>query len=166
MRRARQAIVLFVLLFAVAAGAAALSDRPRARVLPDGMAALTVTFTHGAERVSECRRRTQEELARMPPNMRRPTECPRGRMPVLLELDVDGAPLLHASLPPTGLAGDGPSQIYRRFVIPAGEHEIAVRLRDTRRTAGFDHEMDRRVELAAGQNLVIDFRADAGFIIR
>jgi len=135
-------------------------------MLPDGMAALTVTFTHGAERRGECRRLSQEELARMPPNMRRPTECPRGRMPVILEVDLDGVPLLQASLPPTGLSGDGPSQIYRRFALPARDYEIEVRLRDTRRETGFDHAATRRVRLVPGQNLVIDFRPDSGFVIR
>lgn len=162
----RQAIVLFLLMLGITAGVSALSDRPRARMLPDGTAALTITFSHGAERRGECRRLSQEELARLPPNMRRPTECPRGRMPVVLELDLDGVPLLHASLPPTGLSGDGPSQVYRRFALPAGEYDIAVRLRDTRRETGFDHAANQRVRLVPGQNLVIDFRSGNGFVMR
>jgi len=166
MTQARQAIALFLVMLGLTAGAAALSDRPRTHMLQDGMAALTITFTHGAERRGECRRLTQEEMARLPANMRRPTECPRGRLPVLLELDLDGAPLLHASLPPSGLSGDGPSQVYRRFTLPAREYEIAVRLRDTRREAGFDREETRRVRLVPGQNLVIDFRSDTGFVMR
>jgi len=166
MTQARQAIAIFLVMLAVTLGVAALSDRPRARMLEDGMAALTVTFTHGAERRGECRRLSQEELARMPANMRRPMECPRGRLPVLLELDLDGAPLLRANLPPTGLSGDGPSQVYRRFSLPARDYDIAVRMRDTRRESGFDHVETRRVRLEAGQNLVIDFRPESGFVMR
>ncbi|MCC7281578.1 MAG: carboxypeptidase regulatory-like domain-containing protein [Acetobacteraceae bacterium] len=163
---ARQVAVLFLLMLGLTSGVAALSDRPRTRMLADDMAMLTITFSHGADRRGECRRLSQEELARLPPNMRRPVQCPRGRLPVLLELDLDGAPLLHASLPPTGLSGDGPSQVYRRFALPAGEHEIAVRLRDSRRETGFDHARTERVQLVPGQNLVIDFRPDSGFIVR
>lgn len=166
MTRVRQAVALFVLLLLITGGVAALSSQPRTRVLPEGSAVFTITFTHGADRVTECRRLTPEELAKLPPNMRRPTECPRERLPVVLELDLNGAPLLHASLPPTGLSGDGPSQLYRRFVLPAGDYTIAARLRDTRRATGFDHETTREVHLAAGQNLVVDFRPDSGFIIR
>ncbi|MCC7427376.1 MAG: hypothetical protein IT557_10745 [Alphaproteobacteria bacterium] len=159
-------LALFLLVLALTAGVAALSDWPRARLLPEGAAALTVTFTHSGARVAECRRLTQAEMARLPPNMRRPDACPRGRVALWLELDLDGAPLLRESLPPTGLSGDGPSQIYRRIALPAREHVIAVRLRDSRRSEGFDHTAEHRVALSPGQNLVVDFRASTGFIIR
>jgi len=166
MIQAARSVALFLLLLAVTAGVASLSNWPRARLVPDEMAVLTITFTHGGARTSECRRLSQEELQRLPPNMRRPMECPRSRVPLVLEVDLDGAPLLRASLPPTGLSGDGPSQIYRRFAVPAGEHDVAIRLRDSRRTEGFDHAAARHLVLSPGQNLVIDFRADTGFVMR
>lgn len=166
MTEARRGIILFILLLLLTGGVAALSSQPRTRVLPDEAAALTITFTHSADRTTECRRLSPEELAKLPPNMRRPTECPRGRLPVVFELDLNGVPLLHTSLPPTGLSGDGPSQIYRRFALPAGDYTIVARLRDTRRAAGFDHETTQQVHLAPGQNLVVDFRPDTGFIVR
>ncbi len=157
---------LFVLLFAVAGAASLLSDRPFYHPIPPGSAVVTLTFTHSAERTTPCRRFTPEEIARMPPNMRRTADCPRGRLPVLVELDLDGRPLLHEALPPTGLSGDGPSHIYHRFVLPAGEYDIKVRLRDTRRTEGFDYELEQRVVLAPERNLVIDFRPESGFVFR
>ena len=70
-------------------------------------------------------------------------------------------------LKPTGIAGDGPSRVYERFVLPAGEHDLAVRLRDTPRKEGFDYTRKARVALAAEQNFVIDFNPEAnGFIFR
>ena len=69
--------------------------------------------------------------------------------------------------PPSGLSGDGPSRVYQRFVVPAGKHEIATRMRDTARVEGFDHEKAGVVTLAADQNLVIDFHPGAGgFVFR
>jgi hypothetical protein len=50
----------------------------------------------------------REEIAKLPPNMRRPLDCPRGRRPIYVELDVGHQVSYRASLPPTGIAGDGP----------------------------------------------------------
>ena len=126
-----------------------------------------LTFVHGAERVTECRRLSAQEIAKLPPNMRRVQDCPRGRRPVYVELDIDGRPIYRASLPPSGIAGDGPSRVYERFVLPASDYDLAVRMRDTRRSEGFDHENTKHVALAPAQMLVIDFRPQTGeFVFR
>ncbi len=157
----------FVVIAALFAGVASLADRPVYRQTPPDTGIVTLTFVHGAARRAQCRRRTPEELARLPLNMRRAEDCPRGRQPVYVELDVDGRNLYRASLPPAGIAGDGPSRVYQRFVLPAGPHDIAVRMRDTPRTDGFDHARAERVDLAADQMFVIDFRAENGeFVFR
>ena len=101
---------------------------------------MMLTFVHGADRKGECRRLTPEEIAKLPPNMRRVQDCPRGRRAIYVELDVDGRNVYQASLTPTGIAGDGPSRVYQRFMMPAGKYDIAVRMRDTARADGFDHE--------------------------
>jgi len=99
--------------------------------------------------------------------MRRVEDCPRRRMPIDVELDVNGRNLFRASLPPTGIAGDGPSRVYQRFVLPAGQYDIAVRMRDTPRAQGFDHSRTERIALAADQIFVIDFRPESGeFVFR
>jgi len=127
-----------------------------------GAAVITLSFGHAGERVSECRRLTQEEIAALPANMRRPTDCPRARVSLLVELELDGEAVYHASLPPSGLASDGASSVYKRFVVAPGRHRVRVRLRDSRRKEGFDYEMEEDVELVPGQHLVVDFRADMG----
>lgn len=154
-----------LVLVVVFAAVALLSDWPRySRLAPDS-AVIKLSFTHGSNRQAECRRRTPEELAKLPPNMRKPLECPRGRGGVYVELEVDGQPVFRASLPPSGLSGDGPSRVYEQFVVPAGPHAIAVRMRDTPRSEGFDYVRSGRVVLAAEQNFVIDFRPEAGGFI-
>ena len=62
-------------------------------------------------------------------------------------------------------AGSGPSRVYERLVLPAGTHDLTVRLRDRPDTEGFDYEAERRVDLAPAQSFVIDFRpAEGGFV--
>ena len=141
---------------------AAFSFRPSyERVAPD-RAVVKLSFSHAGERREPCRTLSPEELAALAANMRSGVDCPRERVPVVVELEIDGEPVFHAMLPPSGLAGDGPSSVYERFDIPAGSHRIRVRLRDTARESGFDHEGAVDVRLAARQSFVIDFRPELG----
>ena len=157
----------FAILAGVTGVAALLSDWPAYQSIPRDAAVVKLSFTHAPDRSAECRRRTPEELAKLPPNMRRPLDCPRERRPVATELSIDGRIVFSAELRPTGLSRDGPSQVYRRFTVPAGEHTITARLRDTPRPAGYDYERTASVALRAGQSLAIDFRPDlGGFVFR
>jgi hypothetical protein len=162
----RAAIQIFVLII-LFAGVAMLSDWPRYQQLPPQAAIIKLSFTHGSNRQAECRRRTAEELAKLPPNMRNPLDCPRNRGVVYVEFDIDGQTIYRASLPPSGISRDGPSRVYERFVVSAGPHAVAVRMRDTAREEGFDYVKSGQVVLAAEQNFVVDFRAEAnGFVFR
>ncbi len=130
--------------------------------LDPGLALVKLSFSHAARLKGECRRLTPEELAKLPPNMRRPLDCPRERLPVVVELALDGRPLYRAELPPGGLARDGTATVYRRFAVEPGRHVLAARLRDSARAEGFDYERTAEIELRAGQNLAVDFHADRG----
>jgi hypothetical protein len=157
----------FVVLAASVAFVAAFSDGPAYRQVPPGTGVVKFSFSHQADRSQECRRRTPEELAKLPPNMRRPMECPRARRPIFAELAIDGVVVFSEALPPSGFAKDGPSQVYRRFVVPAGRHAVTARLRDTPRVSGFDHERSETVTVAPGQSLALDFRPEhGGFVWR
>ncbi len=140
---------------------------PAYRHFAEGQAMIKMTFTHGGEYKGGCRRRTAKELQEIAPNMRKDFDCPRDRVPVVVEVDVDGAPVYRASHDPSGLHGDGPANMYEGFPVPAGEHTVAVRLRDTARDEGFDYTREGRFTLAPGQLLVVQFRSEAGgFIFR
>lgn len=147
-------------LFALVVGYFA--TRPAYTHLGPGKAVIKLSFSHAGAHVEECRRLTQEELNRLPPNMRRPTECPRARVPLLVEVEVDGRLLYREELLPSGLAGDGASTAYRKFPVTAGRHHLTTRLRDSRRTDGFDHEKSASITLEPQQNFVIDFRPELG----
>ena len=151
-----------IVIGALFAGVAALSNRPVYRQTPPDTGIIMLSFVHGADRRAECRRLTPEEIAKLAPNMRRTQDCPRARRPLYVELDVGGRTIYQSSLRPTGIAGDGPSRVYERFVMPAGQYDVAVRMRDTPRVDGFDHERRERVALATDQMLVIDFRSESG----
>ena len=163
MSRAARLILGTIAMTAIIAGVAALSAWPSYRTIPEGTGLLKLSFSHGGER--NCRDRTAAEMAKLPPNMRRTEVCNRKRLPVFIELDVDGKTVYRASLAPSGIASDGPSRTYQRFVLSAGEYDVALRLRDTSRAEGFDYAAERRISLAPEQNFVIDFHPVAGGFI-
>jgi ferredoxin/coenzyme F420-reducing hydrogenase delta subunit len=154
------------LLMAFALPVGAFSNWPVWRQLPPDHAVIRLSFNHAARPVVECKKLTVAEMAKLKPNMRRETGCPRARWPVFVELQMDGELLYRGDHDPAGLWSDGPSTIFESFVAPAGRHALNVRLRDTGRAAGFDHEESIDVELAEAQNFVIEFRAEEGFIFR
>lgn len=138
------------------------SARPAYTHQDPALALVKISFSHAGERKEDCRRLTPEEIADLPPNMRRPMKCGRERVPLYVELLLDERIIYSAELPPSGLAGDGASSVYQRFPVPAGTHRLTARLRDTRREQGFDHERTETVTLSARRNFVIDFKADTG----
>lgn len=135
---------------------------PPYRHLPPDEALIKLSFSHHGQPVSECRERSAEELAKLPPNMRVSRVCPRERSPVAVEIDLDGAPLYRDVIAPSGLSRDGASTVYRRFPVKAGEHDLAVRLKDSVRASGYTHVRSERVRLQPAQILVVDLSADKG----
>ena len=133
------------------------SSWPPYRHLAADQAMIKLSFNQQGKPVSECHRATPQELAKLPPNMRAPVRCPRERSPIVVELDVDGAPALRHVARPSGLSKDGASSVYHRVALPAGAHRVTVRLKDDARSSGFNHVRDETVTLAPAQILVIDF---------
>ncbi len=143
------------------------ADSPRHRYIAEGQAQIKLSFMHVGARVVECRRRTPEELAALPQHMRRPLDCTRERVPVVVDITLDGESLYYQALPATGLHNDGPARGHATFRVPVGEYRIAVRIRDTGREEGFDHERQETIILTSGQTLVIDYvREEGGIIFR
>lgn len=137
------------------------STSPRYAHLPPGEALLKLSFSHAGARKEPCRERTAEELAKLAPNMRAQTVCARERAPVVVEVALDGAPLFRVVAPPSGLAKDGASTVYRRVPVTAGQHRISARLADGP-DGSFAYRSDTTVDLAAGRVVVIDFDPTKG----
>ncbi|MBL4600003.1 MAG: hypothetical protein JKX93_13625 [Rhizobiaceae bacterium] len=143
------------------------SNRPVYHQFPEGKAQIKLAFAHGAAREIDCRRLTSKEIAKLPPNKRRPNNCSRERIPIHIQLTIDGEMIYDDLLIATGLSNDGPGRAYQKITVSAGEHIINVRLRDSKRESGFDYETTRQLTLKAHQNLAIDFKADTGgFLFR
>lgn len=133
---------------------------PRYHHISENRSLIKLSFAHFGDR--ECRKRTPEELEKMPRNMRNPLDCPRERSPIELELDLDGKQIFKGTMHPTGIAKDGISTLYRRFEVDSGEHDIVVRMNDDVRKPGFKFVKEGRVTLEPARVLVIDFNPDKG----
>jgi hypothetical protein len=151
---------VFYLLIAILIGY--FGNGPAYTRVPSEEALIKFSFSHAAHRKVACRRLSAKELAKLAPNMRKPTMCERGRLPVVVELYLDDKRIYAASLPPSGFSGDGPAQVYARFEVPAGRHRLVAKLRDTARQQGFDYAKEAEVDLKPGQSLAIDFDAVTG----
>ncbi len=138
----------------------ALSSWPELRLMGDDEAYVSISFSHAAERVGECRRLSQEELMALPPNMRKPDDCPRERHPLRVVLLMDEQTLYQATLPPTGIWADGKSTVYQRIRVAAGVHNFSIYINDSGKPGSFDFENSATISLLPGQNLVIYFDAN------
>jgi len=128
---------------------------------PD-MALIMVSFSHASKHKEKCRPFTTEETAALAPNMRRPMDCPRERLPLHVEVIMDGNTLLSKSYNPTGLAKDGSASVYESIPVKPGQHQIIAKLRDSHRQDGFDYESNISFSLNPKELFVIDFRKELG----
>ena len=139
-----------------------LSASPDYRYGDSTAAVIKISLSHATERIEPCVVLTPEEIAKLAPNMRRSLQCERERLPLILELELDGEIILSQQAAASGLWGDGAASVYRRFEVPPGTHQLSARLRDTAREDGWDYTLDSRIDLTAGRYLTITFRAENG----
>lgn len=126
------------------------------------LATVKLSLSHATERIVPCVQLTPAEVAKLPPNMRRTQTCERQRAPLVLQLDVDGVPVLDLRALPSGLWEDGPASVYERFDLAPGKHTITVRLRDSTQGETWDYSHTEDVELEAGRYMTIGFRVGNG----
>jgi hypothetical protein len=138
------------------------ATEPQYQYADASMASVKLSLSHAADRVKPCVPLTPEEIAELAANMRRSETCERERLPVILEMDVDGERVVELIAPASGLWNDGPASIYERFDLPPGQHRISVRLRDTARAEGWDYERSGVVTLEAGRYFTVTFKAETG----
>ncbi|MGI9343901.1 MAG: hypothetical protein ACR2QV_13765 [Gammaproteobacteria bacterium] len=158
-----QFIAQAVAYIAFVAGIGYLSASPTYQHADPDRAIISLVVSHATQRVGECRKLTQEELAEVAKNMRTAEECPRGRHDMYIEMLFEGEQLFSGAARPTGLWRDGPASIYGKFPAPASAGTLTVRMRDTGREDGFDFERSSAIELRPQQNFVVDFTTLDGF---
>jgi hypothetical protein len=136
------------------------STNPIYKQIPDDVALVKLSMSHLGGR--ECRKRTAEELAKLPPNMRAPLDCPRGRSDTKIVLELDDKPFYEVIMKPTGLSRDGVGTVFKRFELKAGTYKLAARMNDNLVNPGYNFVKEEQITLKPAQVLVIDFNPDQG----
>lgn len=126
------------------------------------MATIKLSLSHATNRIAPCVALTPEEIAALAANMHRTEACERERLPLTIELDIDGDNVISLVAAPAGVWNDGPASIYERFDVNPGRHTISVRIRDTARPTGWDYEQVETVNLLPGRYFTVTFRAQNG----
>ena len=144
-----------------------LSVAPAYQYADPGLAVIRLSFSHAADRVVECVKLTPQQINERAIKGKPLNECERERLPLVVELDVDGTTVLSLTAIPSGLWKDGPASAYEQLTVDPGAHTITARLRDSARDQGWDYEFSETVNLAPGRYFTITFRAEnGGFVFR
>jgi len=155
--------VVQVFLYAVfAALIGYLSVAPAYQYSDPQLAVIKLSLSHAANRVEECVKLTPQQINERAMKGEPINECERARLPLAVELEVDGTTVLSLAAIPSGLWNDGPASVYERLEIDAGAHTITARLRDSARETGWDYEDSAEVDLVPGRYFTITFRAENG----
>ena len=139
---------------------------PSIRILAEEEAVITIAFGHAGDLREPCRKLSYEEMARLPPNMRKPEDCPRERSPVIIEASLDGNVIYNKSLQPPGLFNDGGVNVYFSGKIPAGNHHFEIKMDDSVREDGFNHIFEQEINIKPAQILLVNFDSQKGFEIK
>lgn len=141
---------------------AAFSAWPAYQYRPGDVAAIKLSLSHAANRVEPCVTLTPQEVAELAPNMRQAERCGRERLPLTIELEIDGEILVRLEAPPSGLWNDGPASVYETLEVPPGEHTVTARLRDSARSDGWDFSATTSASLEPGRYFTVTFAPENG----
>lgn len=159
-RRLPRVLAAAAVLAVLAAAGPALTWLPFSPPRPEG-AELVVSFKHPGQVTENCRDRTPEELAALPPHMRQPRVCDRRREPVRLEVRIDGRTAASGRHEPGGLWGDGPSVAILRLPVEPGPHRVELVLDDG--PEGEPRRSSRLVDFPEAARRVVLFDRSRGF---
>ncbi len=126
-------------------------------------AVVVLALNHEGENIEPCHRLSPQELAALPPNMRKPVECGRERSPLIIEVLMDDKVLFNTKAIPPGLYRDGSANVFLRAEIAAGQHDFKVKMNDSVHKDGFNHQYQQKIELTPAQLMVIGFDKSDGF---
>lgn len=130
---------------------------------PQHGAELVVSFKHPGRTGEHCRKLSEEEKQKMPPHMRREEICERGRAPVRLKVEVDGAVRVSSTTRPEGLRSDGPSIGVETIALPPGEHRVALSIGDSHDPNEWSHRDERTITVGSSGRIVVLFDRSTGF---
>ena len=124
---------------------------------------LVVSFKHPGRNDQRCEAVSEEELAKLPPHMRRAEICERSRADVWLRVEVDGEVVHEQAYAPKGLSRDGSSVAVARIPVKDGPRRVNVRLGDSGKKGDWAFTEERVVQAQPGHRAVVVFDRLAGF---
>lgn len=78
------------------------------------------------EHVRECRHRSAEELAKLPPHMRQEEVCEGRVLPYRLVVALDGTERINREVRGAGAREDRPLYVTEELAVPPGPHRVSV----------------------------------------
>lgn len=124
---------------------------------------LVVSFKHPGQVGEQCRELSEAEKQKLPPHMRQPKVCERGRVDVRMRVTVDGAVVVDKAYPPKGLWHDGNSLAVERIDLSPGEHDVRVAIGDSPDAADFTFVTEKRATFSPRVATVVRFDKLTGF---
>lgn len=118
---------------ALLAALAGLSQVPYAHE-PAGGSELRLAWRARSAHRQACRRRSPEELARMPVHMRQELVCERQVAPYHLAVTLAGSTLVDRTIEAAGARADRPLYVYEEFALAPGTYDLRVAF--TRQSGG------------------------------
>ncbi len=103
---------------------------------------------------------------KLPPNMRKPDDCPRERSPITIEASLDGEIIYSKTMLPPGIFKDGSVDIYYSRKIPVGKHRFEIKMDDSVRKQGFNYTFEQDMNIKHAQIVLIEFDSLKGFIVK
>jgi len=141
------------------------SNSPAYQQLTENEALVALAFGHSGQPVSACVYKTPEELAKLPPNLRVPMVCPRERSPIDIEMSLDEEVVFKETFEPPGFSRDGGIDVYHRFKLPAGQHQLKLKLKDSIQVDDYNYVHEQVIDLKPHQVLVISFKHELEYIL-
>ena len=103
---------------------------------------------------------------KLPPNMRKPEDCPRERSPIIIEAMLDGKTIYSKTMMPPGIFNDGSVNIFYSSKVPAGKHMFEIKMDDSVRKQGFNYQLMQDINIKPAQILLVEFEPLKGFVIK
>ena len=149
-------IVIAALLFGF------LTDTPKYEVLKQEETEFKLVIRHSGLLLGECRVLSKEEIANTPPNMRRPTECPRQKAPLKVELKIDDQLYFEQTVVPSGIHDDGVVAMFEKMKIDGGQHQFQLEVKHQMNDGEQSDMLTRSLEVDPGRIVIAEY-TDSGF---
>ena len=171
-RRLTRAVMTVIATAAGLALLAAASQVPYAHDTAQA-AELRLAWRARSAHVDACRRRTADELARLPIHMRQELVCERRVAPYRLVLTLDDSTVVDHLVEAAGARADRPLYVFQKLALAPGTHGLRVAFHrqggaptdttagDDRRSAPPQLDLDTTVTLTAGRAALVTYDENA-----